>query len=29
VVGTTLIIGSDTGSVIAIPLEQIRTSHDR
>lgn len=29
VVGTTLIIGSDTGSVIAIPLDQIRNSHDR
>ena len=29
VLGTTLIIGSDTGSVIAIPLEQIRNSHDR
>jgi outer membrane protein assembly factor BamB len=28
VVGTTLIIGSDTGSVIAIPLEKIRKSLD-
>jgi outer membrane protein assembly factor BamB len=28
VVGTTLIIGSDTGSVIAIPLEKIRDSLD-
>jgi hypothetical protein len=28
VVGTTLIIGSDTGSVIAIPLERIRKSLD-
>jgi len=28
VVGTTLIIGSDTGSVIAIPLEKIRNSLD-
>ena len=28
VVGRTLIIGSDSGSVIAIPLERIRSSHD-
>ncbi|MBV9027528.1 MAG: PQQ-binding-like beta-propeller repeat protein [Candidatus Eremiobacteraeota bacterium] len=28
VVGQTLIIGSDSGAVIAIPLEQIRNSHD-
>lgn len=28
VAGQTLIIGSDSGSVIAVPLEAIRTSHD-
>jgi outer membrane protein assembly factor BamB len=28
VVGQTLVIGSDSGSVIAVPLESIRTSHD-
>jgi outer membrane protein assembly factor BamB len=28
VVGETLIIGSDSGSIIAIPLEDIRASHD-
>jgi outer membrane protein assembly factor BamB len=28
VVGKTLIIGSDSGSVIAVPLETIRSSHD-
>lgn len=28
VIGKTLVIGSDTGSIIAIPLEQIRDSHD-
>lgn len=27
--GKTLIIGSDTGSVIAVPLQTIRSSHDR
>ncbi|MGB8964122.1 MAG: PQQ-binding-like beta-propeller repeat protein [Candidatus Cybelea sp.] len=29
VVGKTLIIGSDSGAVIALPLQQIRSSHDR
>ena len=28
VVGKTLIIGSDTGSIVAVPLEEIRASHD-
>ncbi len=28
VVGKTLIVGSDSGSIIAMPLEQIRNSHD-
>ena len=28
VVGQTLIIGSDTGSVVAVPLEEIRVAHD-
>ncbi|HEX4014140.1 MAG TPA: PQQ-binding-like beta-propeller repeat protein [Candidatus Cybelea sp.] len=28
VVGKTLIVGSDTGSVIAVPLEEIRAAHD-
>jgi hypothetical protein len=28
VVGKTLIIGSDSGSVMAVPLDLIRASHD-
>jgi outer membrane protein assembly factor BamB len=28
VVGKTLIVGSDSGSIIAVPLEEIRSSHD-
>jgi hypothetical protein len=28
IVGSTLIIGSKTGTVYAVPLQSIRTSHD-